>query len=203
MEGFFLLLYDFFKNKRILFFTAIVFISLGALFLASKIKLEEDITKMISGVDKKAQITKVLEHSKLLDKIIVTVSQTDTSQVPDPEKLIRYAEKLVTILQNTEFQPYVSAITFKLSESVMEDIFDIVYTNLPVFLEESDYVILDSLLTPEKVQEALDNSFNALLSPASFIMKRTIIRDPVGLSGIVMKKLVTFQNDDNYHKYRI
>ena len=74
MEGLFLLLYDFFKNKRILFFAIVLTVGLIALFLASRIRFEEDITKMISGVDNKAEITQVIEQSGFLDKIIVTVS---------------------------------------------------------------------------------------------------------------------------------
>ncbi|MBN1416217.1 MAG: 1-acyl-sn-glycerol-3-phosphate acyltransferase [Bacteroidales bacterium] len=198
MERFFLFLYDFFRNKRVLFFAIVLAIGLVALYLASRIRFEEDINKMISGVDKRSEISKVIEQSKFLDKIIVTVSMADTGIIPDPEKLILTAEKLSDTLQSALFQPYVSGITFRLSESLMEDMFDIVYSNLPVFLEESDYYILDTLVTPEKIQEAMSNSYNTLLSPASFALKKMIVRDPVGLSSIALRKLGAFQNDDNY-----
>ena len=50
----------------------------------------------------------------------------------------------------------------------MEDVFDIVYRNLPVFLEEKDYFTLDTLLTPDKIEENLRNSYNTLAFPCQF-----------------------------------
>ena len=37
-----------------------------------------------------------------------------------------------------------------------------------------------------------------MLSPASFAMKKMIVRDPAGISGVALKKLNTFQQDENY-----
>jgi 1-acyl-sn-glycerol-3-phosphate acyltransferase len=198
MEGFFLFLYYFFRNKRVLFFTLILIIGSIAAYMASKIKFEEDITKMISGLDKKAKISQVIEQSKFLDKIIITVSLADTNLPPAPEELIIQAEKLADTLQSLTFHPFIKAMTFRISELVMEEVFDILHTYLPIFLEESDYARIDTLITREKLQEALVNSYNTLLSPASFAMKRMIVRDPVGLSSIALQKLKAFQNDDNY-----
>jgi 1-acyl-sn-glycerol-3-phosphate acyltransferase len=198
MKGLFLLLYDFFKDKRILFFAIVLTAGLIALILASRIRFEEDITKMISGGENKAEITQVIEQSGFLDKIIVLVSLADTAQPPDPEKLINQAAKLADTLQSKAFQQYVKAITFRISGSVMEDVFDIVYRNLPVFLEEKDYYTLDTLLTSAKIEANLRNNYNTLLSPASFAMKKMIVRDPAGLSGVALKKLSAFQQDENY-----
>jgi uncharacterized protein len=198
MEGLFLMLYDFFKNKRILFFAIVLTVGLMALFLASRIRFEEDITKMISGADNKAEITQAIEKSGFLEKIIITVSMADTAQPPDPERLKNQAAKLADTLQSRTFQPYVKGITFRISPTVIEDVFDIVYRNLPVFLEERDYFTLDTLLTPDKIEENLRSSYNTLLSPASFAMKKMIVRDPVGISGLALKKLSAFQQDENY-----
>jgi predicted exporter len=198
MEGLFLALYDFFKNKRILFFAIVLTVCLIALFLASRIRFEEDITKMITGTDNKAEVTQAIEKSGFLEKIIITVSMADTAQPPDPVKMINQAAKLADTLQNRTFQPYVKGITFRISPTAMEDVLDIVYRNLPVFLEDKDYFTLDTLLTNAKIEENLSNSYNTLLSPASFVMKKMIVRDPAGISGLALKKLSAFQQDENY-----
>ena len=80
----------------------------------------------------------------------------------------------------------------------METMFDLVYNNLPLFLDEDDYGRLDSVVLPENIEKAVDNNLKNLLSPASFTMKKMIIRDPVGISGMALKKLGSFQNDENY-----
>ena len=198
MEGLFLFLYGFFKNKRILFFVLVLTVGLIALFLASRISFEEDITKMISGADNKAKITQAIEKSGFLEKIIITVSMADTALPPDPERLIHQAAKLADTLQSKTFRPYVRGITFRISPTAIEDVLDIVYRNLPVFLEEKDYLSLDTLLTPARIEENLRNNYNTLLSPASFAMKKMIVRDPAGLSSVALKKLSAFQQDENY-----
>ena len=198
MEVFFLLLYDFFRNKRFLFFSLIVLIFLAAGYLASRLTFEEDITKMISGVDNKADITRIVEQSKILDRIVINFSLADTAALPDTEELISRAERLTDTLNSPAFKEYISNITFRVSGNVMEDIFDIVNRNLPVFLDESDYTELEKLTSTGKIRESLATSYGTLLSPASFAMKKMIVRDPVGLSGIATGKFAAFQNDDNY-----
>jgi uncharacterized protein len=198
MEGFFLLLYDFFRNKRILFFSLIVIILLAAGFLASRLRFEEDITKMISGVDNKAGITRIIEQSKILDRIVLNVSLADTSALPDTEELISTAGKLNDTLGSASFSQYISNITFRVSGDIMTDIFDIAARNLPVFLEDSDYAALENMISHESVGESLKSSYGTLLSPASFAMKKMIVRDPVGITGLATRKFAAFQNDNRY-----
>ncbi len=198
MGGFFLLMYEYFRKRRILFFSVITVIVLAAAFLASRLKFEEDITKMISGVENKADVTRIIEQSKILDRIVVNISIADTSAAADPEELIRNAERLADTLQSPLFQPYISNITFRVSENIVDDLFTIVCRNFPVFLEESDYPALESLIAPEKMSESLANSYGTLLSPASFAMKKMIVRDPLGLTGLATRKFAAFQNDSSY-----
>ncbi len=192
------MMYEFFRKRRLLFFSIITVIVLTAVFLASRLRFEEDITKMISGVENKADITRIIEQSKILDRIVVNISLADTSAPSDTEELIRNAERLADTLQQPVFQPYISNITFRVSENIVNDVFDIVCRNLPVFLDESDYITLESMITPEKMSESLANSYGTLLSPASFAMKKMIVRDPVGITGIATKKFASFQNDTTY-----
>lgn len=198
MDRLFLSLYDYFRNRRLLLFLFILLTGLIAFVFASRLQFEEDITKMVSGGDNNNDISSILEQTKLLDRIIINVTLADTNKTPEPEILIQSAEKLYNILSGTEFQPYISDITFRIPESAMTEVYDIVYRNLPIFLDAGDYAILDSLTTPNRMREALVNSYNTLLSPAGFTMKAFIIRDPIGFSAIAMDKFSAFRNDNNY-----
>ncbi len=198
MEGYFLFMFEFFRNKRLLFFSIVLIIFCVAFFFASRIRFEEDINKMISGVDKKGEITSILNQSKFLDKIIVNISLADTTRKPDPVKLIQSGRELSDTLQTAEFQKYIKDVTFRISDDAMENVFDIVGRNLPLFLEETDYLTLDSLIAPGKIRKSLADSYSTLLSPASFAMKKMIVLDPAGLTGIATRKLGAYQNDENY-----
>jgi hypothetical protein len=153
---------------------------------------------MISGVESEGDITQIIEQSKILDRIVINISLADTSASPETEELVRYAQKLADSLAGPLFEPYISSITFRVSENIVDDIFDIVCRNLPVFLEESDYALIEKMITPDKVSESMAGSYGTLLSPASFAMKKMIIRDPVGLTGPATKKFAAFQNDTTY-----
>lgn len=196
MEIFFIYIYNFFKKRRVVFFFLVAISAVGAAYLASRITFEEDINKMVSaGVGD--EVAGIMKQSKFLDKVIVNVSHLDTNKL-SPSELISTAEILVDTLKSESFKPYIKSITFRVSENVMDEVFNIVYSNLPVFLDENDYKTIDSLTTPEKIESSVNGAYSTLLSPASFAMKKMIVRDPLGLSNVALKKLGSFQSDDSY-----
>ena len=198
MEAIFLFLYRVFKKRRIRLFLITTVITGLALYLASRIRLEEDITRMISGSESTSIMGRVVEQSKFLDKIIISIYPADSSNPVSPDELIAVGDRLADTLLSTVFNPYIKSLTYKVADTLVETMFDLVYSNLPLFLDESDYSRLDTVILPENIERAVDNDLKNLLSPASFTMKRMIVRDPVGISGQALKKLGSFQNDENY-----
>ncbi len=195
----FLFLYNIFRKRRRLLFFIIFMIMVLAAFLTSRISFEEDISKMIyggAGDDIRGQ---VIEQSKFLDKIIINVRYDDTIPPAGTDELIKYADLLADTLQSKAFETYVSYLTYRLSDTLTSELFDIVYSNLPVFLEESDYKRLDTITADRaSVQELVANVYRNLLSPASFVLKEMLIRDPSGISSQALSRLGAYQNDDNY-----
>jgi predicted exporter len=198
MEKIFLFLYDIFRVRRRLFFTIVTVFILLTAFLASRIKFEEDITKMLYGGDNTAILRDVVDQSKFLDKIIVNVTFTDTGYKPQPYELSSYADKLADTLLSDGFSEYVQTLTYTVNENITGQLFDIIYDNLPVFLEESDYRRLDSLATPAGAKLMAENVYNNLLSPSGFAIKEMIIRDPSSMSSIALGRMSSYQNDESY-----
>ena len=91
MDRLFLSLYDYFRNRRLLLFLFILLTGLIAFVFASRLRFEEDITKMVSGGDNNNDISSILEQTKLLDRIIINVTLADTNKTPEPEILIQSA----------------------------------------------------------------------------------------------------------------
>ena len=74
MENIFVLIDRFFKRHRVLFWCFFV-LSFGIpAFIAKDIRLEEDITAIIPQDSTTRQLNDIFQRSKLLDKMIVTVS---------------------------------------------------------------------------------------------------------------------------------
>ncbi|MCD4788503.1 MAG: MMPL family transporter, partial [Bacteroidales bacterium] len=201
MSQVFVLLYEFFKSHRIFFISVIMAVVLLAGYFSSKITFEEDISKMLP-VDKNAgNINLVTQNSAFSDKLIINVFLSDTNSAPAPEKLIAFTNELTDTLQNEFFSPFIKEIRYKISENLMNEVYSIIYENLPVFLDINDYKKIDSLITEQAVSTSFKKNYKTLISPASIALKKFIINDPVGINAIALKKLQSLQFDDNYEIY--
>jgi 1-acyl-sn-glycerol-3-phosphate acyltransferase len=198
MEMFFVHLYRFFSKRRFRLFFIVSAVTGIAIFLASRISFEEDINKMISGVESSGILSRIVEQSKFLDKIIISVSAEESTASFSPDDLVSAGDRLADTLKSETFRPWVKVLTYRVADTVAQTMMDVVYNHVPLFLDEADYAVMDSMVKPDRIEKAVSNNLKNLLSPASFTMKQMIIRDPVGFSSLALKKLGSFQNDENY-----
>ena len=91
MRKFLLDTYDYFGVHKKLFYaiTVLLFIILG--FGASRIKIEEDVARMMPNGEQTARINQILSHSRLSDKIIIKIAGNANVQ---PDDLIAQADSL-------------------------------------------------------------------------------------------------------------
>ncbi|MCB0520359.1 MAG: MMPL family transporter [Lewinellaceae bacterium] len=200
MANIFTGIYIFFENRRGLLALLVLLCVAVIGFLAFQIKLEEDITKALPDNEKTARFNDIFQNSKFLEKLIVTVSQKDTTAPADPDRLVEYTEALVERLDSTVGQ-YIASMQVRVDDEVALQLFDYMHEHLPSFLEEEDYKLIDTLTAPENIPGKLEDDLRTLSSPAGLIMKRLIPRDPLGLTWLGMKKYQDFQYDENYELY--
>ncbi|MCK5168477.1 MAG: MMPL family transporter, partial [Bacteroidales bacterium] len=200
MSGIFNGLYELFRKFRISFIFLILIIFGLSAWLVTKIKFEEDITRMLPSDENIQRISMVSQNINFMDKLIVNIALNDTNIASDPQKLIEFADQLNNKLTN--YQPdLIKNINYQVSDKVMYDVYDIFFENLPVFLEEKDYEKIDSLIQQSSVENSVRNNFKTLISPASMIMKQFVMKDPLHFAPIILEKLNTFQIGDNYEIY--
>jgi hypothetical protein len=196
MTRFFLFLFNYFRNKRILFFTIFIIAGFVAFFLASKITFEEDITKSLSGENEK--ISEILKQSKFTNQVILNIFSRDSLNSANPEQLVSFSDDLVDSLQNKNFSRFTTRTAYKMNDSLLEDVINSFYINLPIFLDGDDYRKIDSLLLPETIDKSLENNYKTLISPSGMVLKKFILQDPVGIASLALAKLKQFQVDDGY-----
>src|SRR6478736_10263355 len=105
-------IYRFLKRRRIFFFLFFLASLAFAGFFASKIRLEEDITKMMPTDAKVDRLNTVFKSSKFLDRLVITVSMKDTAAEADPEQLIAFSDSLISGIQQID-SSLVKEITYK------------------------------------------------------------------------------------------
>ncbi|RKR14489.1 hypothetical protein CLV91_0566 [Maribacter vaceletii] len=162
-------------------------------FIASKISFEEDITKLIPVNTNNKDYQKVLQTVKFTDKIIVNIKREPNSKVSD---ITAYANTFLDSLSREK--DYVENIQGKVSDAVVFNTIDFVYKNLPLFLEPSDYKILEQKTTKDSLLSITKQNYNTLISPTGIIAKKTILKDPLGLSFMAMKKLQSLGVGDDF-----
>jgi len=171
------------KRGLSVFFITLFILLLGV--IASKIKFDDDITKLIPATKDSKKVQKVLESIAFTDKVIVNIQRTEAGSV---EQLTQYANDLLDSLEQTGTS-YVKNIQGKLNEEDLPKTMNLVYENLPLFLDASDYQQIETKLSKDSITKITANNYRNLISPSGIITKNTIRKDPLGLSFIALKKL--------------
>jgi 1-acyl-sn-glycerol-3-phosphate acyltransferase len=200
MERFFLNTYRFFKRNRLSFWLTFLTTIGLTIWGTLRIDLEEDITKFFPDDQRIEKISHIFQNSALSEKIIVMVSIADSMQLSNADTLVSRAERLV---QNMEMRLQNSDVTIqsRIDDEKVLQVAEIVRNHLPVFLDDKDYHVLDSLTRPDVSRKVLDHSYQQLLAPSGMFLKNIIVKDPMGWSFLVLQKLQKLQYDDNFELY--
>lgn len=194
MKGFFTALYDLFHRQRIAGMVLLVIAIATMAFIASRVRFKEDISDMLPG----SAMSEVFKNSSLSDRIILTITAADTSL--DPEDLIQTAEAMSESL-NGELKSFVNSVEYRVEEERIHEVMETMRRYLPLFMEESDYRRLDSVLTDEGLARQVQSNYVNLIGPAGFALKRTILEDPLGMSAGIYKKLERLGADEQFTLY--
>lgn len=166
-------------------------------FFASKIKFEEDISKLIP-TNAKADVTaKVLKQLNFADKITVIF---ELEKGGTDEDLKEMATVFTDSIAKT-CKPYITAVQGKIDEENIQETIDFVYNNLPLFLDKKDYNTIQSKLQQDSIVATVQGNYKSIISPSGFITKDFILQDPLGISFIALKKLQQLNVGDDFTLY--
>ncbi|MGO4772816.1 1-acyl-sn-glycerol-3-phosphate acyltransferase [Flavobacterium sp. W22_SRS_FK3] len=163
-------------------------------FFASKIKFEEDITKLIPTNDKADVTAKVLKQLNFADKITVIFKlEKDGSNEDLKEMATAFSDSV-----SKTCKPYITGIQGKVDEENIQETIDFVYGNLPLFLENKDYDVIQNKLQKDSIAATVQGNYKSIISPSGFVTKDFILQDPLGISFIALKKLQQLNIGDDF-----
>ncbi len=172
------------KNRWASLFGMLVLFA-GLVFLVTKIHFEEDITKLIPVNSENKDMGKVLKSVNFTDKIIVNIRRSDAVETED---LIQYANEFADSLLSQSGE-YVKYLRGKINEDDLLKTMDFVYDNLPLFLDDEDYKTIANRIEADSINAITEANYRTLLSPSGIVSREVILKDPLGLSFIGLKKL--------------
>ncbi len=192
------LIYLFFTKRKLVFTVLMIAMCAGFGYYASKIQLEEDITRFIPQDKNSASINSILENLKSKDKLVIHLSTSNSENV---EKLEEQADLLFDTIQKTIPKKDYFDITYKISDTRMQGVYELFYKNLPALLNSSDYSRIQQLVNADSIKATLKKDYEALLSPSGIVLSKYIIRDPLNIVPLALKKLENIQIDENFETY--
>ncbi|KQB38824.1 1-acyl-sn-glycerol-3-phosphate acyltransferase [Flavobacterium aquidurense] len=184
-----------FVNRRKTLSVVLAFLMLFAFgFFASRIKFEEDITKLIPTNDKSDVTAKVLKQLNFADKITVIFKLEKNGSEEDLKEMATAFSDSVA----KSCKPYVTGIQGKIDEENIQETIDFVYSNLPLFLENKDYAAIQNKLQKDSIAATVQGNYKSIISPSGFVTKDFILQDPLGISFIALKKLQQLNIGDDF-----
>ena len=194
MTNFFNRTYHSIKNNRVASALLVLILFSLLIWMASHIKFDEDISKLIPSNADNEQLQKVLNTAKFSDKIILNIrKETDGSL----EDLTDYAEQFLDSL-NSNSKEFIKNIQGKVEDETIFETLDFVYKNAPLFLNDNDYENISNKLSKDSINALTEANYKTLLSPSGLIAKKTIVKDPLGISIMALKHLKQLGFNDDF-----
>lgn len=178
-----ILIYHYFKNHKIVFYSLLVLSTLFLSLFSTKIYFEEDISKLLPAAEEGGAEELVFSNLKVKDKIFILFNpKTDAVR---PEQLTHLCDTFSqALLEQDTLYRAIHSMLYRVDETVLQNGIRFLYENAPLFLKESHYSALDSLLTPEQVNRQMAENYSLLRSPAGRAYRELITHDPVALRKI-------------------
>lgn len=169
---------------------------LTALFIGiiSRIQFDDDISSLIPASEESKRTQEILKSIAFTDKIIVNIHREESTSV---EELTRYASDFLDSIQR-KGTPYIKRIQGKLQEDDLPKTLNLVYENLPIYLDSADYGTLAQKLSVDSIAQLTARHYRTLISPSGIVASKTIRKDPFGLSFIALQKLQQLGIAENF-----
>jgi len=194
MHNFLVTVHTFANKYKFTFFGILFSMLLIFGFFASKITFQENINQLIPSNDQSSVTSKVLEQVDFADKIAIIIT---SKQNGSPEDLTKYANVFLDSI-NANCASYIGKIQGKIADENIQETFDFVNDNLPLFLDKEDYATIQNRIQKDSIAEIVEGNYKTLISPTGIVSKDFILQDPLGISFIALKKLQQLGVGDDF-----
>lgn len=202
MSQFFLNIYNYLSEKKILRNVLMFGSFLLMLFFAVQLRFEEEFTRFFPDNASSKNSELVFNNLKVKDKIIVMVSARDSLRIDElTDTLVLAGKKLNENIIQGDAKAFILDVFSEVGSDVVDETSRFIYNHLPVFLTENDYLRLDTMLTADAMDRRMQQNFINLMSPAGMALKSSVSQDPLGIAGNVMLALKDFENLSSYEIY--
>ena len=194
------MLYTFFNKHKTIFWITLLISSALLLWTAGGLSFNSDITHFFPEKGPAGALSQIFENLKAKDRIFILLS-TSPEQDAAPNILIEKADQIAQRLDEQFSGSLIRKLTTGIDSDLSSEQLKLFYENLPIYLNQSDYQRLETLLTPEKITQLIQSGRERLSTPSSFIYKDIFRNDPLGMLLPTLKELNQFSSVLQYQLY--
>ena len=195
MATLFIKIYEFLSRRVKVFSVLLILFLFFALYYILKLDFKEDVNSIIPRDERIDAISEVFSNSELADRIIVTISLSDTSLVDRTLLLVAGQQFYDSIQSDTAL---IAKIDYAVDQSKIMEVYDFIHSHLPLYLEEKDYQRMDSILNDSAIYKSIESGYRSLISPAGFATGKFFFKDPLNIASVALQRLAGFNIDDNF-----
>lgn len=180
--------YEFFQKHKLIFWIVLLLSSAFFVYFGSKIRYEEDVTKLLPSSDEDNSTGVVFENLKVKDKMFLVFKPKNDSV--DVERTVSAVDTFMSYLENnTTASEMLDESLYKLDPSMLKQGLEEAYGSIPTFLDSSDYNLIEKLTTKEAINQQMQENLMTLYSPAGSMMMGVIQNDPLALRNVFINKM--------------
>lgn len=186
----FVSIYKYFSLHKKVMWTFLVLSLLLMGWLASQLQMQLDVTSFLPDSD---ETEVVFKNLNLTDRIVVMVSGKD-----DPYKLMDVAEDFKERMWQSSDSLHIKSLETQIDTESYVKTINFIYENLPLYLQEEDYITLDSLLTQDACDAKMRENYHKMTSLMGVGVQDMILKDPLGVGNKTLQKLSSLNVYDEY-----
>lgn len=162
-------------------------------FWASKLTIQEDISKTFPQDSSLQRYQDFYKKSPLASKIIIAIGGDNELTAADK---IELGQSLKLSLDSATTS-LIDTIEFEMSTNSMSSSVDYFYQNLPFFLSVEE---MDSALAKghDEADQKVQGVLSKLMTPEGYGLRKYLMRDPAGLYNGVLSKLSGFKQGSDF-----
>ncbi|MDR2232732.1 MAG: 1-acyl-sn-glycerol-3-phosphate acyltransferase [Tannerella sp.] len=197
MTKFFLNVYDYFTCHKRQLFALLAFLLILFVGLTLRTHFQEDISGFLPEDKENERMNDAYRHVASANRLAVYCSAPDSTE-QDMARQMEAVERLAGSLHS----PFIKRLTYKVDPTQTLQLSTFIVRQMPYFLDDTDYVRIDSLLTRAQMTDQLIRDRDMLVSPIGMVFKQNILSDPLGIANPLLLKLRDFQVGNQYQLYQ-
>ena len=193
--------YDYLQKRTTLCVLSFCITTALLVGLVCRINFNEDISAFLPLGKQYKESLQVYQDVSGASKLLAIFQSKDTSDT-NPENLVLAMSDFEKFLSETDTLPIIKEKTIQVDYDKIAEVADFLYQNIPLFLTETDYKRMDSLLSiPGYTERQLQEDLSMLMFPTSGLLASNLEKDPLNLFTPIVSELRIKNGSNHFELY--